>query len=1129
MVSMDIIAACAAKGEILPVCSTEGGIHIDLALFLGSDVLPNEAAEDKEPPRRKIDAKRESIAFGNDGGSSECYGSVTVGEEPQSSTTFVVKMGFRLILVARSLDFANPQRLKSPGNVTSMVFLEDSPEALSGVQLIRFGGVDSVGSPAADDGGGCSLHSKDCESSSNVTSIELAAGEDISRSSAPSDDNESSGSESKEGEDAKMPPFVTGGMGLRCQPGLEMSKTMGGRLQDEMVRALPPALEASGFDERQVRASRAAFSIAQKEALAYSCQLSTTHEAVITLLAARPPCFTQDVQHRTPDPTVPSGGEPPSGVSDDVERDQNRVLNNLIETLFAYKSTIERGSDTVPRCERASQAQHAEAARKAEQLAYRLTSSALQFLARSGDVLHACGSDPVLYSPVFPGVRALVHSAIRRAAGTMRPPNQDREGVLECFVVGSLTRSMMTRVSSDCTWVVPLAALAVNSPDDFPAKGWWDAFGTLVADRHRESEESSGDSSRISLAQLFKMVTAADKARASDSHTGIALESDHTPDRDPDHLEARTLGFGQDESATQGINKVQAVVSSWHELDDSEVPKVTTVNDDNLQDSVGEACDDEECDGDETIHHGITLSPQRWDLGFDTSDWARDGGAAAAAAYNGNQDDPFGIDDGVGGPDDRGSGNFNSFFCSLSSLWTAAVSDRSKMNATQTAQAKAFSGDDVLRRLVLLEATMNSVFARLPGFVLCEASKWSEWISEVCRSLSTVREGCGNNASIGWLRFLLSHPPPVFESKSNVGDAVSSSSSSGSTDSNSGDSDSDSTSSTTSGRNGVGEAIDEENAKRGPISKTANDEISENSAAFSGELNQRESPGAGVPHSKVRRDSRERMKIKLGLLDGLGTAVGSEQSDDVVTAETSKEFMARASSLFGIPTSRLRGVASAKKLPSSTTENGTDVDSDECLRFSRTENVGTRATVGTMPALSNVSTHDEFDTGKDEEPKFITFVAETFRPQRDDSDWHKEETPVSAPLETSTDGKNTVALIVPDQSTASTSTATVVEDDTTSMATHPEDDENAKTQMIQQLKTSETVSSSVASSPPEVDRDGSTTPTELGASLERATIGNPQQLTPPAEDSVTVAKELSARENMRCEREFVECPRFVLF
>ncbi|CAB1111070.1 unnamed protein product [Ectocarpus sp. CCAP 1310/34] len=974
MVSMDIIAACAAKGEILPVCSTEGGVHIDLALFLGSIVLPVEAAEEKKPPCRKQGGKPESNAFLNGGGSSECYGSVTVGEESQSSTTFLVKMGFRLILFTRSLDFANPQRLKSPSNVTPMVFLEDSPEAFSGVQLIRFGGVDSVGSAAGDDGGCSSLDTKGCKSSSDVTSPELVAGEDTSGLSSPSDDNESSNSGSKEGEDATIPPLVTGGMRLRCQPGLEMSNAMGGRLQDEMVRALPPALEARGSDERQVSASRAAFSIAQKEALAYSCQLSASHEAVITLLAARPPCFTPDVPRRAPDPTVPSGGEPPSGVSDDVERDQNRVLNNLIETLFAYKSTIEKGPDTVSRCERASQAQHAEVARNGEQVAYRLTSCALQFLARSGDVLHACGSDPVFYSPVFPGVKALVHSAIRNVAGAMRPLNQDREGELERVVVGSLTRSMTTRVPSDCTWVVPLAALAVGNPDDFPAKGWWDAFGTLVADRRRGGEEPSGDSSRISLAKLFKMVTAADKVGASDSHAGIAQESDCSPGRDPDHLEAHTLGAGQDESATQGVNKVQAVVNSWREHHDSEVPTVTTVNDDRERESVREAGDDEESDGDETIQPGITLSPQRWDLGFDTSDWVRDGGAAAAAAYNRNQGTSSGIEDGVDGPYERGAGNFDSFCFSLSSLWTAAVSDRSKMNATQAAQAKAFSSDGVLRRLVLLEATMNSVFGRLPGFVLCEAN-------------------------------------------------------------------------------------------------------------------------------------------------GLGIAVGSEQSDEIVSAETSKEFTARASSLFGISTSRLRGVASAKKLPSSAAANSADADSDESLRFSRTENVGMPAAEGTTPALLNAST--QFDTGEDEESKFITFVAETFRPQRDDSDWHKEDQPVPTPLETSTGAKNTVALVVADQSTTSVSTTTVVEDDMTSMATHPED-KTVKNQMIQQRMTSEADSSPVASSPPTADHDGSATAAALGASPERTTIGNPQQSPSTADNPVTaVAKEFFARGNLRCERECV--------
>ncbi|CAM9205036.1 unnamed protein product, partial [Ectocarpus sp. 12 AP-2014] len=182
-------------------------------------------------------------------------------------------------------------------------------------------------------------------------------------------------------------------------------------------------------------------------------------------------------------------------------------------------------------------------------------------------------------------------------------------------------------------------------------------------------------------------------------------------------------------------------------------------------------------------------------------------------------------------------------------------------------------------------------------------------------------------------------------------------------------------------------------------------------------------------------------------------------------------------------------------------------------QISRIENVGTQGTAGTTPALLNASAHEEFDTGEDEESKFITFVAETFRPQRDDSDWHKEEKPVPTPPEISADTKDIVARVVADQSTASVPTTTVVEDDMTSMATHPED-KAAKTQMIQQQMTSEAVSSPAASSPPTAYHDGSSAVAALGATPERTTIGNPQQSPSTAEDSVTaVAKEFSTRGN----------------
>ncbi|CAM9651582.1 unnamed protein product, partial [Pylaiella littoralis] len=111
-------------------------------------------------------------------------------------------------------------------------------------------------------------------------------------------------------------------MGLTRQPGFEMSKTIGALLKEEITRAFPKELgPCVEVEQQEMEKSVAKIEGAQRDALAYSGQLGATHEAVIALLAARPPCFEEDLPRFTPDTTVPSGGEPTTGVTDDVEVD----------------------------------------------------------------------------------------------------------------------------------------------------------------------------------------------------------------------------------------------------------------------------------------------------------------------------------------------------------------------------------------------------------------------------------------------------------------------------------------------------------------------------------------------------------------------------------------------------------------------------------------------------------------------------------------------------------------------------------------------------------------------------------------------------------------------------------------
>ena len=857
-----------------------------------------------------------------------------------------------------------------------------------------------MGVTTSDDGVGCLL-STDCETG-KARDGTLKSARDGDTSACPSAEgspgsDSSSSSESNEAQDTPLPAYVLAGMGLIHQPGFEMSNTMGARLQDEFARAvqLGSGVDSSGHEQK----GEAAGSVvaAQRAALAYSRELSATHEAVIALLAARPPCFNAAAPPCTPDMAVPPGGEPTTGVSDEVERDQNRVLNNLIETLFAYKGIVEKGLGIVPKCSRASQAKIAKSAREADEMVDTLTSSALRFLARSGDMLHVWGLDPVLYSPIFPGVRALVQAAVHRAADVIGSQSHDRRQNLERAVVASLTRTMVTRVPDDYKWVLPLAALALTSPGDLPDNGWWDTCVALVDDQH-EKIETGGSTSRLKLAKLFKMVMSADK-RAE----GVVVKDQPKPVRssgdDEDGLEARTEETTEKKVVNPGLAQVRKVVESWLEFDEAKVPISSVVSD------AGHDCADDESEDDDddgVAKQGIKLSPQQWDLGFDTSGWAGDRGAAAVAALA--RDRCILMDAKVDveganrlGGDESGS---DAFFSTLSQLWSAATSDRAMMSVVQAAEATAFRRDKVLRRLVLMETTMNSVFARLPAYVMCEAGRWSEWMVEIRCALHAVDQG-GDSATVGWLRFLLSHPPPAFESKTDMGNDASSTTPSSSSSAD-GDSDSGNGSSSSSNR---GSDSDEEGAKE---KQTADSPDAQPLAAGAGPQE------ALPPHNKVRRDSRERMKIKLGILDELGMAVGAGESENDMPAEVKEEFNARARSLFGISTSQTRGVISAKKLPPSIAAAGEAENTKERSRSGPADGAA-KAVMMASNSSPGIDTQKEDHADEGEECKFITFVAESFRPQRDNSDWHREVTPDPIPQPVSSDATSVAAPTVADQ------------------------------------------------------------------------------------------------------------------
>lgn len=973
-VSLELIAAYAGRGELLAVCSTEGGLHPQLALFLGSEVQP-------------VVTGRHGDGGGNDANTSVdggTHGLATVGDGPDAATV-LLKPGFRVILFSTSLQLSRsriPSAQNAPSVSTSsnasLVFLEDFPNALARIQLIRFGGADFVGSGIGVATGESSVAAGNGlpgagDKSENRLSSTQKENDDMHSSDDDDDDGASKASERQK--DAPIPALVLAGLGLGRAPGFEASMMLDARLQEDLVGAFPSAVGGS-----QIAESAGALIKAQRQALWYSDQLSTTHEAVVALLSAGPPCFDPPVVEAggLPDAGIPSGGRRKTTVSDDVEGDQNGILNNLVETIFAYKSTLEKACDILPTSNRPSQMEMAKTARSDARAAHRVASSIIRTLIRMSEMLHAWGLDPALYCPISPGVRCLVNRVVCHAAGGDRRDNEKSEhdeASVERCVLTVLSRSLVARVGWACTWVLPMAVMGGNRNDDFPARGWWEACTVLLADRH---DIERGDSSHIDLAHLLGSVSTSATAAPAGGAIGAYLSGTSTGltgkqttirhqsnDSQNNHqTEAELLLTTA--SIAQGLEQLRCVVSSWLDRDAAERAMVKV----DAQDSESEGVD-----SDVLTQGRAALSPWKWDLGFDTSSWVHDRATWSALEFARRRSRttyPSSEADGARTKCDKAAAGNNAFFSRLSDAWNTAKEDRSKLTQDQAVAAKQFCQDGVLRRLVLLEATMAGLFTKLPCYVLCQPGLWSDWINSVRTFLCLAEQGV--DGSIEGLQSQLSNPPPSFGASirpthlrdANVDGTSSTSSGSESSSNSPASSDEGDDGSNFSNSGGaspcrtarvkprVADAADAADLL------VAGDGIADNSSA---------EPVAGAA-PRVRRGSVERIKVKLAHVDVSKGDLSRQKSASPVK----EAFNLRATKLFGV--SSCIEEADIVGAPSS----GNSLASKEL-----------KGLAGTTKSYVNTSLDsDKIDGDSEEESGYITFVAESFRPRRDNSDWHRE-------------------------------------------------------------------------------------------------------------------------------------------
>ncbi|CAM9103796.1 unnamed protein product, partial [Discosporangium mesarthrocarpum] len=663
-VNGDIIASFASKGEVLVASNVEGGIHPDLALFICS--------------------KTRSLNEGQVGAA------VVLGGGAQGDME--LKPGFRLILLTNSLQTASVYNGSQETTEQPVVLLRDSLSVLSRVQLIRFGGEDSVGA------GAHALHpSPECLA---LVTEEPGFGE---TSSSEDDDQMSTGLSTEPA--LGFPALVFGGMGLLRLPGYETSLL----LEAEMLNSITESFDETDRDED----NRMSLAGLRREIRACSEQLGAAHEAIVGLLSTDLSSF---VKHHD---NIENRGVPLGmayeNLCDIPSVDQNRVLNTLLDFLFTYKSVLDTSHITVSTCGKEAQAQQVDPLLKARSQAQCISSEALAIIARCSEGLHACGVDPALFDPAFTGVRSSIRSVLRTVIDRKEWDAKDGQGTiylagdearLKKYIVRNLMQKLAARLPPTSIWILPIATVVATMPKSVP-EGWWRTFVALLAERNDRKRSNA----QVSLADIFisprtpgnqsHVAREVTKKSGKEGREAAAVPPSDIVARIRQRLGALPAGMPASKNLGAPATVSQGKEGDFNKAADSRKRRM----------------------------------PHLWDTTFDTSEWegkvsmviqsVRDCRASSRGDCCREDENSVAVAGVKKAPSPQ------CFLDKVRELWTQAKEGRSSMSSEQAANAKQVCDDEVMRRAIMIEASMGSFFSKLSLHVLAQAAQWKLWLEEV--------------------------------------------------------------------------------------------------------------------------------------------------------------------------------------------------------------------------------------------------------------------------------------------------------------------------------------------------------------------------------------------------------------
>ncbi|CAM9302843.1 unnamed protein product, partial [Choristocarpus tenellus] len=669
LVSLEIISSSAEKGEVLMISGVDGGVHPDLALFLGS-------------PLQTVHHRQEL-------GETVVIVEATMGGEMR------LKHGFRLIMLTNSLDTtADSHEVKENIGVPPVVLLQDSLAALSGVQVIRFGGTDYVGARG---------HGLMAENSGSLNLWKSEQDRETSDEDCSSEDSGEATSQDSNGEQVaycSLPPLILAGMGLTRLPGYESCLLLEAEINNTVRFGL--SYEKEGDPS-------------------FSHLLNTAHEAVIGLLS-----------------TVPNYSKEGASLSGLYFADQNRVLNKLLDLIFSYHSVMERVRDVLLGNDRTAEKKLTPCAFQVRLQATCTTTAALALLSRFNEALTAWGADPALFDPSFPGVQSAVVSSVKRMIQCRVSDMEDKANMsqvtlppIELDVVKHLVKVLGMRVPPQSTWLLPIAAMAVTQPNLFPCIGWWRAFLMLVAAHNGQQLGVT----KPGFAYLFRSISSSTTKKKYSKHGGLDTRTIVGPTSDD---------FARVISLIQDITEIMEEEKTTERVQEVVIAKNKSKRDD----------EDEESSGGK-----LRRMPHSWDTRFNTSGWAARVAEEVEVAQKFSVSASGDVCEELSLPSD--SVIPRPFLDKISQLVTAVKQGRSSMNPSQVLASRDVCNDEgVVQRLILIEASMTTMFSGLTLHVLTEANVWNLWLKEVEGAVKCALQG--HRDKVQQLYSLLNKPPPIY-------------------------------------------------------------------------------------------------------------------------------------------------------------------------------------------------------------------------------------------------------------------------------------------------------------------------------------------------------------------------------